>query len=73
MPVVIESINHPSAQDSRDLAKIYADAPAWLLPPYATAHRRREITHGEHSIAIPMECDACRRDVSRDHRVQLPL
>jgi GNAT superfamily N-acetyltransferase len=37
MPVVIESINHPSAQDSRDLAKIYADAPAWLHPPYATA------------------------------------
>lgn len=37
MPVVVESINHPPAQDGSDLAKIYADAPDWLLPPYATA------------------------------------
>jgi hypothetical protein len=37
MPVVVESINHPSAQDGSDLAKIYADAPDWLLPPDATA------------------------------------
>jgi len=37
MPVVVEIVSAPSAQDSADLAKIYADAPAWLLAPYADA------------------------------------
>ncbi|MGH8433550.1 MAG: acetyl-CoA sensor PanZ family protein [Pseudomonas sp.] len=34
MPVFVEVVSAPSAQDKNDLAKIYADAPAWLLPPY---------------------------------------
>ncbi|NQD92013.1 acetyl-CoA sensor PanZ family protein [Pseudomonas sp. CrR25] len=37
MPVVVESLNLASAQDRTDLAKIYADAPAWLLAPYPDA------------------------------------
>ncbi|MDH4554025.1 PanM family protein [Pseudomonas sp. BN417] len=37
MPVVVETLNIPSEQDRGDLAKIYADAPEWLLPPYANA------------------------------------
>ncbi|MCQ4324217.1 aspartate 1-decarboxylase autocleavage activator PanM [Stutzerimonas stutzeri] len=37
MPVYVESITQPSAQDRSDLAKIYADAPAWLLEPHASA------------------------------------
>lgn len=37
MPVLVEAVVTPSAQDCADLAKIYADAPAWLLPPYASA------------------------------------
>lgn len=37
MPVYFESAEHPSAQDLADLEKIYADAPQWLLAPYANA------------------------------------
>lgn len=37
MPVVVEAVVTPSPQDEADLTKIYADAPAWLLPPYASA------------------------------------
>ena len=37
MPVVVETLNNPSEQDRGDLAKIYADAPEWLLAPYANA------------------------------------
>ena len=37
MPVYFESAEQPSAQDLADLEKIYADAPAWLLTPYADA------------------------------------
>jgi len=37
MPVFVEVVSAPSAQDRSDLAKIYADAPAWLLAPYADA------------------------------------
>lgn len=37
MPVIVETLNSPSEQDRGDLAKIYADAPDWLLPPYANA------------------------------------
>lgn len=37
MPVYFESATQPSAQDLADLEKIYADAPDWLLPPYADA------------------------------------
>ncbi|WP_313025302.1 acetyl-CoA sensor PanZ family protein [Pseudomonas lopnurensis] len=36
MPVYVESITQPSPQDRSDLAKIYTDAPAWLLAPYAS-------------------------------------
>ena len=35
MPLIVEIISTPSAQDLSDLGKIYADAPAWLLAPYA--------------------------------------
>jgi GNAT superfamily N-acetyltransferase len=37
MPVYLEFVRQPSAQDHSDLAKIYADAPAWLLAPHANA------------------------------------
>lgn len=37
MPIVVETVNPPSAQDRIDLAKIYADAPDWLLAPYPSA------------------------------------
>ena len=37
MPVIVEAVVQPSAQDRTDLEKIYADAPAWLLAPYADA------------------------------------
>ncbi|QLC73421.1 acetyl-CoA sensor PanZ family protein [Pseudomonas sp. LPB0260] len=35
MPVIVERPSPASAQDLIDLAKIYRDAPDWLLPPYA--------------------------------------
>lgn len=31
MPVIVETLAQPSAQDRLDLAKIYADAPDWLF------------------------------------------
>ena len=37
MPVFVESVTEPSQQDRIDLAKIFADAPAWLLAPHADA------------------------------------
>ncbi|MFC3608449.1 aspartate 1-decarboxylase autocleavage activator PanM [Stutzerimonas tarimensis] len=37
MPVLIEAVSDPSSQDLSDLAKIYADAPDWLLQPYQNA------------------------------------
>ncbi|GLZ84942.1 hypothetical protein Pres01_09930 [Metapseudomonas resinovorans] len=37
MPVIVETLNSLSEQDRGDLAKIYADAPDWLLAPYASA------------------------------------
>lgn len=37
MPVYVEIITEPSPQDRIDLAKIFADAPHWLLAPHASA------------------------------------
>ncbi len=37
MPVYVETLTDPSPQDRIDLAKIYADAPNWLLAPHADA------------------------------------
>src|SRR5690606_6300810 len=37
MPVYVESVTNPSDQDHTDLARIYADAPAWLFAPHADA------------------------------------
>ncbi|WP_447588510.1 acetyl-CoA sensor PanZ family protein [Aquipseudomonas campi] len=37
MPVFVETVIRPSAQDHTDLTKVYADAPAWLLAPYSSA------------------------------------
>lgn len=37
MPVYVETVTQASPQDRTDLAKIYADAPVWLLTPYASA------------------------------------
>ena len=31
MPVFVETLTEPSPQDLIDLAKIFADAPTWLL------------------------------------------
>lgn len=36
MPVYLEFVQLPSQQDQTDLNKIYADAPDWLLAPYAS-------------------------------------
>ncbi|MEO4048918.1 acetyl-CoA sensor PanZ family protein [Pseudomonas sp. CAU 1711] len=36
MPVLLEIVSRPSAQDHSDLGKVYADAPDWLLAPYAS-------------------------------------
>lgn len=36
MPVYVEYVRQPSAQDRSDLSKVYADAPAWLLAPHAS-------------------------------------
>ena len=37
MPVIVETLIEPSPQDRIDLAKIFADAPAWLLAPHTDA------------------------------------
>lgn len=37
MPVIVQHLTQPSAQDRQDLLKIYADAPDWLLAPFASA------------------------------------
>ncbi|MDN6856429.1 aspartate 1-decarboxylase autocleavage activator PanM [Pseudomonas sp. CAN2814] len=37
MPVVVQHLTQPSDQDRQDLLKIYADAPQWLLAPFADA------------------------------------
>lgn len=37
MPVYVEKPTLPSPQDRLDLAKIYADAPSWLIAPHASA------------------------------------
>ncbi|MBB4863016.1 GNAT superfamily N-acetyltransferase [Pseudomonas nitritireducens] len=37
MPVVVQHLTQPSEQDRQDLLKIYADAPDWLLAPFADA------------------------------------
>lgn len=36
MPVLVEIVSRPSVQDHADLGKVYADAPEWLLTPYAS-------------------------------------
>lgn len=36
MPVIVERPTQLSEQDRTDLGRIYADAPAWLLPPMPT-------------------------------------
>ncbi len=37
MPVFVETLTEPSQQDLVDLAKIFADAPSWLLAPHPDA------------------------------------
>lgn len=39
MPVHVETLTTASPQDRLDLAKIYADAPDWLLVPHADAEQ----------------------------------
>lgn len=39
MPVVVQHLTQPSEQDRQDLLKIYADAPQWLLAPFADAEQ----------------------------------
>lgn len=36
MPVLVEIVLRPSAQDHADLRKLYNDAPDWLLAPYSS-------------------------------------
>jgi GNAT superfamily N-acetyltransferase len=44
MPVLVEIVSRPSAQDHTDLTKVYLDAPDWLLTPYASGDAL--IAHG---------------------------
>jgi len=50
MPVIVETISTPSHQDLADLAKIYADAPAWLLSPHADAEALIQAALAEGSL-----------------------
>lgn len=50
MPVYVESVTQPSPQDHADLAKIYADAPEWLLAPHASAEELIEAALTEGSL-----------------------
>jgi len=50
MPVYVESVTQPSPQDLTDLAKIYADAPEWLLTPYASAEALIEAALADGSL-----------------------
>lgn len=50
MPVFVEAVTEPSPQDRIDLAKIFADAPAWLLVPYADATALIEAGLADHSL-----------------------
>lgn len=50
MPVTVETIRTPSQQDLTDLAKIYADAPAWLLAPHADAESLIQAALAEGSL-----------------------
>tara|TARA_Y100001949_G_scaffold30934_1_gene24063 strand:- start:19928 stop:20386 length:459 start_codon:yes stop_codon:yes gene_type:complete len=50
MPVFVEAVTEPSQQDRIDLAKIFADAPAWLLTPYADAAALIEAGLADHSL-----------------------
>lgn len=50
MPVYVETVTQPSPQDRSDLAKIYADAPAWLLTPHASAEALIESALAEGSL-----------------------
>ena len=34
MPIIVELLNRPSAQDQLDLQKVYLDAPQWLFAPF---------------------------------------
>lgn len=50
MPVYVESVTQPSPQDRSDLAKIYADAPEWLLAPHANAEALIEAALADGSL-----------------------
>ena len=50
MPVYVESVTQPSPQDHADLAKIYADAPEWLLAPHSSAEELIEAALTEGSL-----------------------
>ena len=50
MPVYVESVTQPSPQDLTDLAKIYADAPEWLLTPYTSAEALIEAALADGSL-----------------------
>ena len=48
MPVLVETVSRPSAQDHTDLGKVYADAPDWLLAPYASVDALLAGGRGKH-------------------------
>ncbi|QGZ28921.1 aspartate 1-decarboxylase autocleavage activator PanM [Stutzerimonas stutzeri] len=50
MPVLVETVTEPSQQDRIDLAKIFADAPVWLLAPYANAATLIEAALADRSL-----------------------
>ena len=52
MPVIVETLTEPSQQDLVDLAKIYADAPAWLLAPHADAEAMLRAALADGSLIV---------------------
>ncbi|MBB3102584.1 acetyl-CoA sensor PanZ family protein [Azomonas macrocytogenes] len=50
MPVLVETITKPCAQDRNDLLQIFADAPAWLLAPHANAEALIEASMSQGSL-----------------------
>ncbi|HKM37612.1 MAG TPA: acetyl-CoA sensor PanZ family protein [Thiopseudomonas sp.] len=52
MPVYFESVAQPSTQDLADLEKIYADAPHWLLEPFADGAALIEHGLGNNTLVV---------------------
>jgi GNAT superfamily N-acetyltransferase len=50
MPIVVEHLQSPTAQDRQDLEKIYRDAPSELFAPFASAAALIETSLSENTL-----------------------